>query len=301
MENEEMRRLAMFSNSLADQVEQLQGSVAAAQQPPQAAQPPGGDGGAGGDIVQNTFVTNNYGSDISIKMLSGEVWVNQRPQMPPDGGYPDSEAYKYANREYDPAHGKFGYYVYGLIRHFWDLPDRNNYVIELVDQHEKFRDPDYRQNYILQHEGLDTNTVILHAIYKPTDGMLEYDENGDLLTDLVFDFVLIGKPTADEYVHLSDGWILSGPVGTLWTPDIDSTGALLIDQVYDVEVTPMYLISPNGTVWEVTVTATVDGYALQTAEVDGIAGASFVYIRSSDGTLYLLSVDDDGALITDEQ
>lgn len=299
MEDEEMRRLKFDSDLKDDRLDALEAALGAKEPEKPAVIPgDGGEGGTGNTIQNITQITNNYVTGANIKMLSGTVWVNRRPQLPPVGGYPDSERYKYENREYDPQHGKYGYYVYAIIRHFWDLPDPNNYILELVDKHEIFRDPDYQQNYILQSEGFDTNTVILHGVYKPTDGILQYNERGELMTDLLFDFVLIGKPTADEYSNASPGWILTGPVGTLWSIDVDPDGALIIDMVFDVEETPMYLTSPDGTVWEVTVTADINGYALTTTVVTGIAGATYVYIRSTDDTLWLLSIDDTGALIT---
>lgn len=298
MENEEMRRIALFVNQLADKVEAGAGATDTAGKKPAVLEPgePGGGGGEG-DITQNiTNITNNYTTGTTLLMLSGEVWINKRPKVPPDE-YPDGDAYKYANREYDPDHGKFGYYVYAVIEHNWDLPDRNNYVLELVDQREQFRDADYLQEFLPESEGLDTNRVILHGIYKPTDEVLQYNENGDLLTNLLFDFVLIGKPTADEVQHQSLGWIVTGPAGTLWQITIDNAGALIIDQVYNTEEREVYLTAPNNTVWEVTVTADASGYAIHTTVVTGIAGAVSILIRSPDNTLWAVSIDNDGALV----
>ena len=294
LENDEMRRIATEVNDQREAIEALKSAGQPEAKGRKIVSPtsPSGDGKGDTIINNNTYITYE-----SPTMISGYVWVNRRPQTPPAGGYPDSDAYKYQNREYDPAHGYYGYYVYATIRHNWNLANKDNYVIELIDQHETFRDVDQSQNMRPQHEGLDRQRVIIHGVYKPGDGRLVYNDKGQLLTNLFFHFVLIRKETADEVQIETGAWIVIGTDNTIWAISINTAGTLFIDEVQDMQFQEIVLRSPSGFNYKITVTITA-GVAALSSELVDVAGADEIMIRDSANTLWKIVVGDDGQLIT---
>ena len=143
--------------------------------------------------------------------ITGTVYVNQLVVAEPIS-YPDEDTYKYYPKTYDPAHGKYGWYVYQTIQHNLGLSNKDSYIMELIDLHD-YDDTDglmpafyaarfETQQGIFEHEGLSTNKLIIRAIFKPDlhyyygtmlPQSLEYLDavNGIVRTNLIFRYTII--------------------------------------------------------------------------------------------------------------
>ena len=167
--------------------------------------------------LQNTELDKPQKVNVSARIkerfygITGTVYINQLVVTEPST-YPDSDTYKYYPKNYDPTHGKYGWYVYQTIPHNLRLTHKDSYVMELIDLHD-YDDRDGEmdvfyasrfetQQGIFEHEGLDADTIIIRAVFKPDlhyyygtmlPQSLEYidEPNGVVRTNLVFRYTIM--------------------------------------------------------------------------------------------------------------
>lgn len=153
----------------------------------------------------------NISAKVRFKGVTGTVYVNQLPVEEP-AVWSSEDEYKYFPKNYDPDHGKYGWYVYQTIQHNLGLSDKNSYIMELIDLHQIDNRDDLApigyagrfetQQGLLEHEGLDRNKLIIRAVIKPDlhyyfgtmlPQSLEYidEPNGIVRTNLVFRYTII--------------------------------------------------------------------------------------------------------------
>lgn len=164
----------------------------------------------------------------TLEVLTGDITINQLPLDPATmpSGTPTSELYKYENYTYCPPN-KYGWYVYKVLNHQFNLLNKNDYILQLIDLHlvdytdfetdedgsgvvdeldqiiyESIHFNNNPQRSICEHEGLDGNSIIIRAVCKPDlhdyyGGM--YSQNIELIdednriarTNLNFRYILI--------------------------------------------------------------------------------------------------------------
>jgi hypothetical protein len=83
----------------------------------------------------NKQVNINALVDLGIK--SGIIYINKLPSTIEETPR-NIDLWKRTGRNYTPANGKYGWYVYNYIDHEWALTNHNDYLINLVDLHKIF-------------------------------------------------------------------------------------------------------------------------------------------------------------------
>lgn len=170
---------------------------------------------AGASKVEKVqYTANTAAKSDNRKILSqGIVLVNQLPldptTMPPNS--PSSEFYRYANYTYDPSHGKYGWYCYGIINHNLQLSDDERYIIEFLDLDEiDDQGTTVALNFSSkrcypQYEPLNRNRIIVHGIYKPgivrqyngspfTQELAWLNEDKrKILTNMIYHYTILGE------------------------------------------------------------------------------------------------------------
>ena len=132
MANEEFRRLRL---AIA-QVEQQAVPPAAVAPIVPAVQPVAPQPSSESVVNNVTNITNVL--DIPETMESGFVYLNRLPLNPmtrPNGELATND-YKYDNYTYTPDNGYYGWYVYGIIRYKFKLPEPRAYLLNLIDLHQ---------------------------------------------------------------------------------------------------------------------------------------------------------------------
>ncbi len=288
MANEEMRRLQFAFDNLQDQIEDLRNAQPEAlpdERQPEVT-PDKGD-----DNTEITEIHNHYHTDGG-RAMCGVVWVNRLPLIPP-ADFDEAEAYKYQHLDYTPAAGKYGYYCYGVIRHDWALEHKDSFLLHLVDQEYFAKDYHRAQVAYPEVEGLDTNRVILHGVYKPEGGELEF-AGGQLLTNMQFFYFLLERD-CETPTEVTGAYYLAGDTGTLWRWEITNDGASIMEELDPAEFDPVEIIvrSPNGSFWRVTATS---GGALR-AELTNFAYPMSLLFQSDDSAFWRLTVTNDGTVV----
>ena len=84
--------------------------------------------------------------------------------------------YKYSNYDVNPNNGYYGWYVYGIINHGLNLSDDKHFIVEFIDL-DNIDTSNLDNNLIVlrfarkraypQFESIDSNTMIVHGMYKP--------------------------------------------------------------------------------------------------------------------------------------
>jgi len=85
-------------------------------------------------INESTTIINNIA--IPETMESGFVYLNRLPFNPNVRQPYDARDYRYESYNYTPENGYYGWYVYGIIKYKFKLPDPKAYILNLIDVHE---------------------------------------------------------------------------------------------------------------------------------------------------------------------
>lgn len=133
MANEEFRRLRLAVNAVEAQIQAPAATPIAPAVAPTKESPSTEES----TVINETTIINNY-LDIPETMESGFVYLNRLPLNPmsrPNGELATND-YKYDNYTYTPDNGYYGWYVYGIIRYKFKLPEPRAYLLNLIDIHE---------------------------------------------------------------------------------------------------------------------------------------------------------------------
>lgn len=150
------------------------------------------------------------------KWLTGDILINRLYLDPATGtDVPTSELFKYdlEGYYYTPDNGYYGWAVWNTINHGFQLSNKNDFLLELIDLHEhninvdieREVSADYRKQVAdLEVEGLDQDRIILRGIYKRKydymyagtyiEPTVEYVDAAHTIikTNLVFRYTLYG-------------------------------------------------------------------------------------------------------------
>lgn len=174
-------------------------------------------------LVSEALVNRNGSKQINVKAwakrrrISGLLPVNTLPDT--STPYSDRDAWKRVGSYWKPENGYFGWYVYGVIDHGFELFDPNDYMLTLVDMHMEQIDG---ENYLVpsnraklfhpEHEGMrieeeqpdgrviSKNIVIVRGVYKPEmpdyvgqalpEPTVEYIDADHINTNIIFHYTL---------------------------------------------------------------------------------------------------------------
>ena len=162
------------------------------------------------------------------KLLTGYIYINQLPIDPQfRTDFSVEKDYLYEGYDYTPLKGKYGWSIYKVLNHNFNLINKNNYILNLVDIHDIdntgltdqnedniINDLDKqiwhalhfeKQRFEPMPEGLDTNNIIIRGVYKPDlaeykGGVLPeqdiyYIDEGKRIvrTNIIYRYTLLGR------------------------------------------------------------------------------------------------------------